>query len=476
MQASIYNPSTNTWQRLPAMNKGRWYPSNVTLPNGDVLVVGGSFISPTEGLNRVSQVWSPSTGNWRELTGAQLDFPPAYANYYPFLYVAPNGKVFVAGPQQMARYLDTAGAGAWMDVDASSLIYRDYGSSVMYDGKVLIVGGNERDDDTPTIVPSASAEVIDLNDNPPAWKQVQDMHFRRRQLNATLLPDGKVLVTGGSSVPGFDKSQGAVLRAELWDPATEQWTLMAAQSRYRGYHSTALLLPDGRVLSGGGGHPNSYAGAQYNFEIYSPPYLFKGLRPTIGSAPDQVAYDRPFVVRTPDASNILSATLIRLPSVTHSFDQNQRLVHLSFEMAQDERGLVITAPENPNLAPPGHYMLFLVDKNGVPSVAQIVQLGQTVAADDSYSTGRNMVLRRGVPGVLDNDKDVRGGNPNLAVVTGPAHGVLDFPGNGSFAYTPAPGYTGPDRFIYKMTSTIGITDTATVNITVRGVYLALIRR
>jgi hypothetical protein len=152
----------------------------------------------------------------------------------------------------------------------------------------------------------------------------------------------------------------------MWDPATGKWTTMDSITVYRGYHSTALLLPDGRVLSAGGEQTGASA------EIYSPPYLFKGARPTITSGPSSVKYGQVFLVSTPDAANISQVTWIRLSSVTHSFNQNQRLNHLQF--AQASGGLNITAPANANLAPPGHYMLFLVNSNGVPSVASIIQI------------------------------------------------------------------------------------------------------
>lgn len=372
-KASIYNPYTNTWKRLPSMNAGRWYPSDVTLPNNDVLVVAGTN---AQGLDKLPQVWETDKGTWRDLTTAVEGQFPNYAVYYPFLYVAPNGKVFNAGPQQMARYLDTSGTGAWIDVAPSSLSYRDYGTSVMYaPGKILIAGGNPPDPDpyiTPTITPTDSVEVIDLNAAHPAWRTVAPMHYPRRQLNSTLLPDGKVLITGGSSLPGFDTAGGAALPAEIWDPATEQWTVAASLSRYRGYHSEAALLPDGRVIIGGGGHPDPAGGAQYSFEIYSPPYLFKGPRPTITSAPKLADYGRAFTVQTPDADSIVRAEWIRLSAVTHSFNQNQRMNVLPIKHGLGS--LTLTAPANANLAPPGDYMLFLVNGDGVPSVAKIVRL------------------------------------------------------------------------------------------------------
>jgi hypothetical protein len=370
-KASIYDPFTDSWSSLPVMNKGRWYPSNVTLANGDTLVMAGTFttsVTPTI-VNTLPQVLPSAGGSWRDLTTAKLDSLPTYPSIYPFLYLAPNGRVFNAGPQQMARYLDTSGTGIWTDVDASGLFYRDYGSSVMYDeGKVLIVGGSINE----TVTPTAKAEVIDLSAPNPVWSEVAPMLAGRRQLNTTLLPDGKVLATGGSSAPGFDNPEGAVLAAEMWDPESEDWSPMAAQTRYRGYHSTAILLPDGRVLVGGGGHPNPPGGAQYNFEIYSPPYLFKGSRPTITSAPKLVKHGQTFLVQTPDAAGISAVNWIRLSSVTHAFNQNQRMNHLNFE--QTLGGLKVTVPANANLAPLGHYMLFILNNNGVPSVAHIIQV------------------------------------------------------------------------------------------------------
>lgn len=373
-KAVIYNPFTNDWTYLPNMNQGRWYPSNVTLANGDTVVVAGTYDEDL--VNPYPQIWRIKSNSWVTLTtAAQSNDYLEYADYYPFLYLAPNGKVFSAGPQQVARYLDTSGTGMWTDVATSTLEYRDYGSSVMYaDGKVMIVGGNPRDPDTqlPQIQPSASAEVIDLNDANPVWRTVGSMHFQRRQLNTTLLPDGKVLVTGGSSLPGFDTPEGAVLEAELWDPLSEEWTAMAAQKHYRGYHSTALLLPDGRVLVGGGGHPTPGAKAQYNFEIYSPPYLFNGARPTIASAPSTALYGRSFFVQTPNAADIQQVNLIRLSAVTHAFNQNQRISRLSFNATGN--GLSVNVPSDPNLAPPGYYMLFIVSSDGVPSLAHFIQL------------------------------------------------------------------------------------------------------
>jgi hypothetical protein len=147
----------------------------------------------------------------------------------------------------------------------------------------------------------------------------------------------------------------------------------------RVYHSVSLLLPDGRVLTGGGGHPDGgpLDIDHLDVEVYSPAYLFKGPRPVIASAPNIIRHGRPFSVDTPDAASIAQVNLIRLSAVTHSFNQTQQINRLAFSVPNS--GLLqVTAPANANLAPPGHYMLFIVNGDGVPSVAPILQLIETM--------------------------------------------------------------------------------------------------
>ena len=196
------------------------------------------------------------------------------------------------------------------------------------------------------------------------------MKFRRRQHNATVLPDGTVLVTGGQREGAFNAplDEVGVREAERYDPRTGQWTTLAAMQRPRAYHSTALLLPDGRVLVAGGGAPARVN--EQNAEVFSPPYLFKGPRPKITVAPKTVAYGQSFVVETPSAVDVGAVRLIRLGSVTHSFNMNQRLSTLRFSASAT--GVTVTAPANKNVAPPGHYLLFIVTREGVPSLARIV--------------------------------------------------------------------------------------------------------
>ncbi|MGZ4897356.1 MAG: carboxypeptidase regulatory-like domain-containing protein [Candidatus Angelobacter sp.] len=358
--AVIFDPATNGFTSLADMNTGRWYPTTTTLPNGDVLVVSGDINSNTN-VDALPQVFQFSTRTWRNLTTAQLALP-----LYPNMLVAPNGKVFNAGPSRQTRYLDTGGTGSWSNVAVLNFTgFRDYGPAVMYDaGKVLDVGGADP--------PTATAEVIDLNAATPAWKYSGSMHFPRRQHNAVVLPDGKVFIVGGSSAGGFDTSTSPVLPTEMWDPATGQFTVMASIAVYRGYHSTALLLADGRVLSAGGnvGGPNA--------QLFSPPYLFAGARPSISTAPTSAGYAQTVFVGTPDAASIGRVTLLREASVTHTNSMSQGFLSLSF--TKTSTGLNVTMPANANLAPPGYYMLFILNSSGVPSVGSIIQISSTVAA------------------------------------------------------------------------------------------------
>jgi galactose oxidase len=200
----------------------------------------------------------------------------------------------------------------------------------------------------------------------------------RRHLNSTVLPDGTVLITGGTSGGGFVdiNTADATRTAELWDPKhPTEWTTLAANSVMRVYHSVSLLLPDGTVLHGASG--NAMAGSnvvpdEKNHEIFSPPYLFKGARPTITSAPASVGPGETFSVATPNAAQITEVRWIRIGSVTHAFDAGQRANKLLF--TPTSTGVSVTAPPNVNEAPPGHYMLFVLNRNGVPSAGQIIRL------------------------------------------------------------------------------------------------------
>jgi galactose oxidase len=358
--ATLFDFRTRAWTSGPAMARGRWYPTATTLSSGEVLTVAGA---DENGIDvPIPEVWTAAE-NWRQLNTASRK-----QVYYPRMFLGPNGRVYDVGPTQGTRSLNPAGTGSWSTGPSSRLPYRDYGSAVMYQpGKILIVGGGGVDSNS---APTNTAEVLDLNQTAPSWRLVQAMQYGRRHLNATLLPTGEVLVTGGTSGSGFNNTAGSVHAAELWNPQTEQWTTLGSNQVDRVYHSTSLLLPDGRVLHSGSGE--SLAPDQRNYEIFSPPYLFKGARPMIGGAPAAVGYGETFSVATDEAVGISKVSWVRLGSVTHAFDQNQRFLDLAFTQASG--GLLVTAPQSANLAPPGHYLMFILDGSGVPSVARIVQV------------------------------------------------------------------------------------------------------
>ena len=365
-QASIFNGTS--WSPTGAMTYARWYPTLVGLENGDVVALSGNQ-DPTLRAT-IPERYNGST--WTALTGAQLSLA-----LYPQVFLEPkNGRIYYAG-EGSPLYLDPSGSGVWTAAAGRVVGDRKYGSAVMLDSKVLYVGGGGGT--CPNLVQN-TAEMIDLGAAAPAWGAVAPMTFRRRQANATILPDGTVLVTGGTSACGFTDPSGGVFAAENFElPANGslgKWTSWASASIVRVYHSTAVLLRDGRVLYTGSGD-GAGVPQQFNYEIFSPPYLFKGPRPTYNlPSTNPMRYGQAFTVTTPNAASIRKVTIIRHASTTHAFDEGQRLNTLTFAAAADGQSLTVTPPMFGRIAPPGPYMLFIVDDKGVPSVAQTILLSQ----------------------------------------------------------------------------------------------------
>jgi hypothetical protein len=353
--ADIFDPATASWIAGANMAYARWYPTNTTLPDGEVLTMAGADENGNPVL--VPEVGDGTT--WRSLTGASLSLPN-----YPRNFVAPDGRIFTAGPSAGSHWLDISGTGSWTSGPSMNYGSRTYGSAVMYEaGKIMFVGGNS--------TPTNTAEIIDLNQANPQWTYTGSLTYARWNLNATVLPTGDVLVTGG--VNG-DRANPAlkVNATELWNPTSGTWTLLANSAPLlRGYHSTTLLLPDGRLIHSGGGAGGGTVD-NLNYEIFSPPYLFKGARPAVTAVTGSAGYGQVLTVQTPDAASITKVTLIRFGSVTHAFDEGQRLISLSFSGLGG--GISVTLPSSRNIAPPGPYMLFLVNGNGVPSVGRILIL------------------------------------------------------------------------------------------------------
>ena len=349
----------------------RWYPSVVTLTDGSVMVMGGRDADPSSTIIATPEVYNPDTG-WRSLTGATND--PAYGTanwYYPRAWTAPNGRVFVAASSGRTFYVNPAGSGSIVEQSLTLPVGDYWLPDVMFEpGKIL------------SLRRGAKASVINLNGKTPTAAATAVLSQERLWANATVLANGQVLVSGGSRLD--NQAVDIAYHTELWNPATGTWTIGASATRMRLYHSTAMLLPDGRVLTAGGGAPGPVT--NLNAEIYEPPYLFKtdgsanyAARPVIQSAPLQITWGSPYTVQMADTAAVSKVVLIKTGAVTHSNNFDQRYLVASFTQAGNQ--LTVQAPTGAAQATPGNYLLFAFDSAGVPAVAKIVRLA---AAGEAY--------------------------------------------------------------------------------------------
>ncbi|WP_199513844.1 galactose oxidase-like domain-containing protein [Nucisporomicrobium flavum] len=376
VQTHIFDWRTETWSRGNDMAAARWYPSVAQTANGEEVIVGGG----------------PATAEVYQANGAiraLTSFTQYGGRTYPFMGSRPDAQLGLYGPYTTGYTLTTAGNGVITGTGTRDSIYRDYGSFSTYDiGKTMVVGGGSITEGGTAKVPTRTAVVLSTRTGlVPAVAATGSLATGRRQLNATLLADGSVLATGGmtsAATSGLVDLDHAATAAERWDPATGQWTVLASASRVRQYHSTAVLLPDGRVMTGGGGVCGICMSVGYlekNLEYFTPPYLYKkdgsgdlAPRPVISTAPAGVGINTAFTVTSPQAATVRKVALVGLGDVTHSVDQGQRYIPLTFTASGTT--LTVTGPPNGGVAPPGYYMLFLVDADGVPSTAAMVQVAK----------------------------------------------------------------------------------------------------
>ncbi len=353
---TIFNPATNSMSAAGEMNRPRWYASATTLPNGEVYLQGGS------GGNDRAEVRG-ADGSFRLLTGFLTNDLGAS---YPRNFVGPDGKIFGLAYTRMYRIDPHAngGKGSRKDLGTITGYAPDWTSAaVMFEpGRILQVGGLDN-----------KAAIIDINGDAPVVTSAGTMTQVRSWVNATVLADGKVAITGGSAVANTDIK--VAYQMELFDPATKSWTVGPEATRMRLYHSTSVLLPDATLFTGGGGAP----APQNNLdaEIYYPPYLFNAdgtlaTRPRIAAAPTAVDPASDFILVSPDAASIQRITMVATGSTTHSFDMNQRFVEPTFYRNGDQ--LVVNLPTNAYETPPGYYMVFAIDSAGTPSVARMVRV------------------------------------------------------------------------------------------------------
>jgi len=390
--AVVFDPIAEAWRELPrpAGAHGRWYPSQVELGDGRTAVVAGyTEDAPGTQPNLDLEVFSPPAAGRPNGEFALLTSPAQrrLTELYPHLFTLPNGRVLMAGPGAGdSAVLDVDAPAPWRDLPpagstriGSTAVLRPQGPGGS--STVTQFGGL-----TATTRPNRStlstAETIDAGEAIPAWRPDAPLNLPRSYHNTVLLPDGSMVTVGGQTDTIDADPDPQQKRVELFDPASASWRLGPAQAEVRGYHSVGLLLPDGRVLSAGDdARPYSQTGFARSdtAEIYSPPYLFKGPRPVLSSAPGALPFAAEFEASTPDPGQIDRAVLVSPSAVTHAADMTQRLVPLGLT-GRGSGYVRLSSPPAAAVAPPGWYMLFLMNGDGVPSVARWVRLGSDAPA------------------------------------------------------------------------------------------------
>jgi YVTN family beta-propeller protein len=351
--SNLFDYTSNTLTRQSDMNRARWYSSSIVLLNGEVYTQGGSGGTDYPEIRATN-------GTFRLLTGAGTG---AFNFMYPRNFIAPDGRVFGYDSSGKMYYINTAGIGSVSNAGQFSGPTGNDSSAAMFrPGRILQFGGNSR-----------AAVVIDIGSGAPIVTPTGSMSSQRRLVNATILADGKVLATGGSEA--WNALTNVNNSAEIWDPQTGVWTVGASGDRARLYHSVAILMPDASVMVAGGGAPGPQNNT--NFEFYYPPYLYDSsgelaARPTIESAPSVIDIGQTFAVDFASAPGISRVVMVKTSAVTHSFNMEQRFIELTF--TSNGGRLMVQSPTRAADAPPGFYMLFVLDSAGTPSVARIVKI------------------------------------------------------------------------------------------------------
>ncbi len=395
-ETSIYDPASDAWIDAADMNIPRGYQGTTLLSDGSALTLGGSW-SGGQG-NKHAEIWTPGEG-WRRLPGVRAepftaDDPQGVyrGDNHLWLFAWSGDRVFHAGPTREMHWIDVTGDGSVSTAgDRGSDPYAMNGNAVMFEpGRILTIGGAAAYQNA---LATTNATVIDLTGPTVTTTDVAAMSFRRAFHSSVVLPSGEVLVIGGQEVPVPFSDDRAILAAELWDPDTRTFRTVAPMAIPRTYHSFALLLPDGRVMAGGGGLCGSCDTNHPDVEIYSPPYLFEAdgsaaVRPAITAGPDSIDLGERVEIST--SAPITDLVLVRNSSATHAVNNDQRRIPVAFTQT-GATTYQVTAPADPGIAVPGRYMLFALDADGTPSEAWMTTITTDVAPppDDPTSiTGR----------------------------------------------------------------------------------------
>jgi hypothetical protein len=474
-RASIFNPLTRQYPETESMVDGRWYATATALGDGRISAFSGYKVDGL--LSETIEIYSLTNAGVGWSSPISLPFVPPL---FPRTELLPNGQLFFTGQGSVGKT-----ANSWLfdpvnqswTVSAPTTANRAYGSAVIlpllppdYRPRVMNFGGG--------YPATSSTELIDLSSASPTWTPGPNMSTGRIEMNAVILPNGKVLTEGGSVVNEMPDDAGK--HADIYDPVGNTFSSGGTAAYSRLYHSTALLLPNATVMSLGS-NPPPHGGYQPAIEIYQPAYLFGTndrpiSRPAItSSAPGVLGYSASFSVNYKSSRGVGSAVLIRAGSATHATDMEQRLVGLCGPAPQSACGpgggtLTLTTPPNGNIAPPGFYMLFLLDTTGVPSMAQFIQLslepGTPPSASISSPAGNvNIVAGSSVNfGTTSSASQYSwvfpGGTPGTSTVQNPGNVIFSTPGTylASLTEIDSLGNTDPNPPTRKITVLSGSPD------------------
>lgn len=390
---SYYNPSSNTFTRAPDMIMPRGYQTSVTLSDNRVFTIGGAYSDPRRGKD--GEVFDPKSNSWKALPGAKngplltTDAEGIWReDNHAWLFAWKNGTIFQAGPSKAMNWYSANGNGGQVAAGTRDTDDAMCGIFVMYEpGKIFTAGGSP---DYTNSNANKRAHLISIGEygKPATVERASDMAYPRGFSNAVVLPDGTVLITGGQRRSKVFTDDAGILQAELFNPKTKSWKVLAAEAVPRNYHSVSILLPDGRVFSGGGGlcYVAKTGGTSVNCnklvdhadgQIFSPPYLFNAngaaaTRPVISALSASTVKVGGQLTMTTSTANP-SFVLVRIGSVTHSVNSDQRRIPLTTYTRKGTKHTV-TLPNDSGILIPGHYYLFALNAAGVPSIAQTVKV------------------------------------------------------------------------------------------------------
>ncbi|MFO1482182.1 MAG: Ig-like domain-containing protein [Verrucomicrobiaceae bacterium] len=427
---STFDWRTNQWNAVSDMNDTRWYNTSVALPDGTVFTASGSGGSDT------AEQWRENAG-WRRYPNINWALAHGEGGFesiwHPFLHIAPDGRIAHTGPTRTMHWVDPSGDGDFISASGNvpGTYYPKDGAVVMFnEGKILHAAGRSSNSGA-----SRLAYVIDINGSNPTVTQTSSLLYARTFANGVVLPNGEVMAIGGNTSQEKFNDDGSVLTPEIWNPATGRWRNAAGMQVPRNYHSLAVLLPDGRVWSGGGGLSGTITDHQ-DAQIYTPAALYNAdgtpaERPEINEAPTAIGPGMNFTVRA--SAGIQRFTFIKLASLTHSVCSDLRFLELPF--TEHSPGVyAVRSHANLNVMTPGYWMLFAISPAGPFSVSKTILVDATLT--DSISRPADQVTTVGVPASLTITAGGHSATSRVFTATGLPEGVSINASNGVISGTP----------------------------------------